>query len=125
MEQKMFCYQCQETSGCKGCTACGVCGKTPEVAAMQDLLVYVTKGLSAVTTQLRAEGQTVDKAVRTIMLYDCGANLETQGGLATYNLRQVLRAKFSANGSVASYGVYINDVSATSTSSSGPAKVTV
>ena len=57
MEQKMFCYQCQETAGCKGCTACGVCGKQPEVAAMQDLLVYVTKGLSALTTQLRAEGQ--------------------------------------------------------------------
>ena len=62
MEQKMFCYQCQETAGCKGCTACGVCGKTPEVAAMQDLLVYLTKGLSAVTTQLRAVGQSVDKA---------------------------------------------------------------
>ena len=63
MEQKMFCYQCQETAGCKGCTACGVCGKQPEVAVMQDLLVYVTKGLSAVTTQLRAEGQAVDKTV--------------------------------------------------------------
>ena len=63
MEQKMFCYQCQETAGCKGCTACGVCGKKPEVAVMQDLLVYVTKGLSAVTTQLRAEGQAVDKTV--------------------------------------------------------------
>ena len=59
MEQKMFCYQCQETAGCKGCTACGVCGKQPEVAVMQDLLVYVTKGLSAVTTRLRAEGQKV------------------------------------------------------------------
>ena len=59
MEQKMFCYQCQETAGCKGCTVSGVCGKKPEVAAMQDLLVYVTKGLSAVTTQLRAEGQEV------------------------------------------------------------------
>lgn len=63
MEQKMFCYQCQETAGCKRCTMSGVCGKTPEVAAMQDLLVYVTKGLSAVTTQLRAEGQTVDKTI--------------------------------------------------------------
>ena len=63
MEQKMFCYQCQETAGCKGCTMCGVCGKQPEVAVMQDLLVYVTKGLSAVTTQLRAEGQAVDKTV--------------------------------------------------------------
>ena len=67
MEQKMFCYQCQETAGCKGCTACGVCGKQPEVAAMQDLLVYVTKGLSAVTTQLRAEGKTVDKTVNHLI----------------------------------------------------------
>ena len=41
MEQKMFCYQCQETAGCKGCTMSGVCGKKPDVAAMQDLLVYV------------------------------------------------------------------------------------
>ena len=37
MEQKMFCYQCQETAGCKGCTMSGVCGKKPDVAAMQDL----------------------------------------------------------------------------------------
>lgn len=59
MENKMFCYQCQETAGCKGCTQMGVCGKNPEVAAMQDLLVYVTKGLSAVTTKLRAEGKRV------------------------------------------------------------------
>ena len=55
MEQKMFCYQCQETAGCSGCTLSGVCGKTPDVAAMQDLLVYVTKGISAVTTALRRE----------------------------------------------------------------------
>lgn len=55
----MFCYQCQETAGCKGCTISGVCGKKPDVAAMQDLLVYVTKGLSAVTTALRQEGKQV------------------------------------------------------------------
>ncbi len=55
MENKMFCYQCQETAGCTGCTQIGVCGKQPEVAGMQDLLIYVTKGLSAVTTQMRAE----------------------------------------------------------------------
>ncbi len=63
MENKMFCYQCQETAGCKGCTVYGVCGKKPEVAAMQDLLVYVTKGLSCVTTKMREEGLTVDKEV--------------------------------------------------------------
>ncbi len=43
MENKMFCFQCQETAGCKGCTVMGVCGKTPEVAGLQDLLIYVTK----------------------------------------------------------------------------------
>jgi len=63
MENKMFCYQCQETAGCKGCTQVGVCGKKPEVAAMQDLLVYVTKGLSNVTTQLRKEGKPVSAEV--------------------------------------------------------------
>ena len=55
----MFCYQCQETAGCKGCTVSGVCGKRPEVAALQDLLVYATKGLSSVTTALRKEGKDV------------------------------------------------------------------
>ena len=56
MEQKMFCYQCQETAGCKGCTMSGVCGKKPDVAAMQDLLVYVTKGISAVTLHCVRKG---------------------------------------------------------------------
>ena len=55
----MFCYQCQETAQCKGCTISGVCGKRPEVAAMQDLLIYVTKGLSSVTTTLRGEGKKI------------------------------------------------------------------
>lgn len=67
MENKMFCYQCQETAGCTGCTISGVCGKKPEVAAMQDLLVYVTKGLSAVSTQLRAEGKTIDETVNHLV----------------------------------------------------------
>lgn len=59
MEHQMFCYQCQETAGCAGCTRVGVCGKTASVAGMQDLLVYVTKGLSAITTELRREGREV------------------------------------------------------------------
>ena len=63
MENKMFCYQCQETAGCSGCTNAGVCGKTPEVANLQDLLVYVTKGLAAVTTELRSEGKDVTEDV--------------------------------------------------------------
>lgn len=63
MENQMFCYQCQETAGCSGCTRVGVCGKQPDVAAMQDLLVYVTKGISAVTTTLRQEGVEIQSAV--------------------------------------------------------------
>lgn len=67
MNEAMFCYQCQETAGCKGCTRVGVCGKQPDVAAMQDLLVWVTKGLSAVTTALRAAGQSVSADVNHLI----------------------------------------------------------
>ena len=59
MDTKMFCFQCQETAVCSGCTKFGVCGKSPELANMQDLLIYVTKGLSEVTTRLRKEGKKV------------------------------------------------------------------
>lgn len=67
MDQKMFCYQCQETAGCKSCTVVGVCGKQPDVAAMQDLLVWVTKGISAVTTRLREEGRAVADEVNHLV----------------------------------------------------------
>ena len=63
----MFCYQCQETAKNEGCTKFGVCGKSPELANMQDLLIYVTKGLSSITTQLRAEGKEVDKEVNHLI----------------------------------------------------------
>ncbi len=66
-QTKMFCYQCQETAQCRGCTISGVCGKKPEVAAAQDLLIYVTKGLSAVTTALRAEGRSVPKEINHLV----------------------------------------------------------
>ena len=59
----MFCYQCQETAGCTGCTISGVCGKTPEVANIQDLLIYATKGLSEVTMALRGQGETISAEV--------------------------------------------------------------
>ena len=67
MQNQMFCYQCQETAGCRGCTRVGVCGKQPDVAAMQDLLVYVTKGLSAVTTALRAQGEAVEGGINHLI----------------------------------------------------------
>ncbi|MBS5314882.1 MAG: hydroxylamine reductase [Clostridiales bacterium] len=63
MENKMFCYQCQETAHCTGCTSYGVCGKSPELARLQDLLIYVTKGLSQITTALRQEKKGVEPSV--------------------------------------------------------------
>lgn len=68
MENKMFCFQCQETAGCTGCTKSGVCGKKPEVAAMQDLLIYVTKGLCVVTTELRNEGKEIDDMINHLVV---------------------------------------------------------
>ena len=59
MNNKMFCFQCQETAGNKGCTLQGVCGKKPEVAELQDLLIWTTKGLCVVTSRLRNEGKTI------------------------------------------------------------------
>ena len=67
MDNKMFCYQCQETAQGRGCTVAGVCGKNAEVAAMQDLLIYVTKGLSAVTTALREQGVSIDASVNHLV----------------------------------------------------------
>ena len=67
MDQKMFCYQCQETAGCRGCTVVGVCGKQPDVAAMQDLLVYVSRGISAVTTALRGEGKEISPVINHLI----------------------------------------------------------
>lgn len=63
MEPKMFCFQCQETAGNKCCMFGGVCGKKPETANLQDLLIYVTKGLSEITTRLRSEGKEIPAAI--------------------------------------------------------------
>ncbi|WP_099466965.1 hydroxylamine reductase [Konateibacter massiliensis] len=70
MENKMFCYQCQETAGCTGCTQMGVCGKTPAVAGMQDLLVYVSKGLAEVVTKLRKENVAIDQSVNHLITWN-------------------------------------------------------
>jgi hydroxylamine reductase len=67
MEEKMFCFQCQETAGGKGCRFAGVCGKSSDTAGMQDLLIYVTKGLSAVTTALRKEGKEISREVNHLV----------------------------------------------------------
>lgn len=62
----MFCYQCQETAKGKGCTIAGVCGKSEEVANMQDLLIYVIKGISTYSVLLSERGIAEDETGRFI-----------------------------------------------------------
>ena len=95
MEQKMFCYQCQETAGCKGCTMVGVCGKKPDVAAMQDLLMYVTKGLSAVTTALRGEGKTVSAEINHLITLNLFATI-TNANFDRESIEARIRATLDA-----------------------------
>lgn len=107
MENKMFCYQCQETAGCTGCTQMGVCGKTPAVAAMQDLLVYVTKGLSAVTTKLRAEGREVPPDVNhliTLNLFTTITNANFDEAAITERIKHTLQNTRALRGQVAEAG---------------------
>ncbi|MCF0147350.1 MAG: hydroxylamine reductase [Clostridium sp.] len=61
MDNSMFCYQCEQTMGGKGCTKLGVCGKTPEVANLQDLLIYQIKGIGCYAKLLIDRGEIIDK----------------------------------------------------------------
>ncbi len=99
MEQNMFCYQCQETANCTGCTKFGVCGKSPELSNIQDLLIYVTKGLAEVTTKLRNEQKVVEPSVNhmiTLNLFTTitNANFDTEVFYA--RIKETLRIKRAA-----------------------------
>src|SRR5690554_5138146 len=67
-DYKMFCYQCQETAGNTGCVKAGVCGKKSDTANLQDLLIYVSKGLSDITTRLRAQGKEIATDVNHLIV---------------------------------------------------------
>ncbi|WP_368490407.1 hydroxylamine reductase [Clostridium sp. BJN0013] len=67
MGNSMFCYQCEQTFGGKGCTKSGVCGKTPEIANLQDLLIYQLKGISCYAKTLIDRGETIDKNIVTFL----------------------------------------------------------
>ncbi|RLC29087.1 MAG: hydroxylamine reductase, partial [Deltaproteobacteria bacterium] len=69
----MFCYQCEQTAKGEGCTASGVCGKQPDVAALQDLLLYAVKGLS----QIAVEGGKVGVKDEAIDRFTCEATFST------------------------------------------------
>ncbi len=105
----MFCFQCQETANCTGCTVSGVCGKKPDVAAMQDLLIYATKGLSAVAEKLREEGKEVSKEVNhkvtmNLFITITNANFDKDAIIKniteTFALRDSLRKELSDSGNL-------------------------
>ena len=96
MDKLMFCYQCQETAGCTGCTKFGVCGKSPELANMQDLLIYVTKGLSEVTTRLRSEDKKINKELNhfiTLNLFTTITNANFDNEVFYSRVKETLRLK--------------------------------
>lgn len=96
MENKMFCFQCQETAGCSGCTKFGVCGKSPDLARMQDLLIYTIKGLSSVTTRLREEGKEISKDVNhliTINLFTTITNANFDDEVFYERVKETLATK--------------------------------
>lgn len=103
MENKMFCFQCQETAKCQGCTIAGVCGKKPEVALMQDLLVYATKGLAAVAYELNEEGAEVPMALDRLVcanLFATITNANFDLEAITSRVEDTLRASSSLVGQV-------------------------
>ena len=67
IKDQMFCYQCEQTVGGRGCTSFGVCGKNPEVSSLQDLLIYMLRGLS----QLALEGRKVGVKDEQLSLFIC------------------------------------------------------
>ena len=69
----MFCYQCEQTAKGQGCTVAGVCGKNPDVAALQDLLVYMLRGLGQLSTEAKKAGVRDEK----INLFTCEALFST------------------------------------------------
>lgn len=102
MQEEMFCFQCEQTVGGKGCTKVGVCGKTPEIAAMQDLLIYQLKGISCYANKLMENGEKIDKSLvafvedalfttLTNVNFDPAAHLEMLK--KSQKLKEELRAK--------------------------------
>ena len=96
MENNMFCFQCQETAQNKGCTKAGVCGKSADLANMQDLLIYVTKGLSEVTTRIRKEGKEISKEINhyiTLNLFTTITNANFDDDIFYKRVKETLEIK--------------------------------
>ncbi|MGL5755885.1 MAG: hydroxylamine reductase [Paraclostridium sp.] len=91
MDYPMFCYQCEQTAGGKGCTKVGVCGKTPEIAALQDLIIYQVKGISCYVKELIEKGENIDKEIVSFVensLFTTLTNVNFDGDVHEKMLKQ-------------------------------------
>lgn len=104
MDYPMFCYQCEQTAGGKGCTKVGVCGKSPEIAALQDLLLYQVKGISCYANELIKKGNKIDKDIVSFVensLFTTLTNVNFDGDVhekmlkKSQEIKQSLRSKVS------------------------------
>ncbi|MDK2565036.1 hydroxylamine reductase [Romboutsia sedimentorum] len=105
MDYPMFCYQCEQTAGGKGCTKVGVCGKTPEIAALQDLLIYQIKGISCYAKELIEKGEKIDKDIVSFVensLFTTLTNVNFDGDVHEKMLRQSQDIKQSLRSKVSS-----------------------
>ncbi|MDM8128837.1 hydroxylamine reductase [Paraclostridium benzoelyticum] len=105
MEYPMFCYQCEQTAGGKGCTKVGVCSKTPEIAALQDLLIYQIKGISCYAKELIDKGEKIDKDIVSFVensLFTTLTNVNFDGDVHEKMLRQSQEIKQSLRSKVSS-----------------------
>ena len=102
----MFCFQCQETAKNEGCTVKGVCGKTDEVSNLQDVLVFVAKGVAAYSSQLRNAGKRYDKVdeylFRSLFISITNANFDGAEIIEAIkegvNLRNFLKSELEKEG---------------------------
>ena len=102
----MFCFQCQETAKNEGCTVKGVCGKTDEVSNLQDVLVFVAKGVAAYSSQLRNAGKRYDKVdeylFRSLFISITNANFDgaeiVEAIKEGVNLRKFLKSELEKEG---------------------------
>ncbi|AGF54838.1 hydroxylamine reductase [Clostridium saccharoperbutylacetonicum] len=115
MVQEMFCFQCEQTAGGKGCTKVGVCGKTPEIAAMQDLLIYQLKGISIYANELIKKGEVIDKTIvsfveDSLFMTLTNVNFDPAAHLTklkkSQEIKEALRKKVSTDGIKAPEALY-------------------
>ena len=115
MEYPMFCYQCEQTAGGKGCTKLGVCGKTPEIAALQDLLIFQIKGISCYAKEIIERGKKLDKDIisfienslfttLTNVNFDADAHVEMLR--ESQKIKEALRKKVGRHKSKKIYATY-------------------